>query len=1047
MRRNKLVILVFIFLLFNILIIGFSSALNANFTNLTGSVERAFGSISTTNIINFTIGAMSENITQVTFVLAGFQSFDPDRFISNSNGTSAASTTFINSSTANSVILTFANTTAAGIIQNGTTRNFWFNINSRGMASSLMTVVANATGISRTTNATSTNFGFTFRFTGYVKNETGGFHNSTNVTVYQFTVVPNSPPIETALQSVLSDVNGSFTISGISAAGGNMYTMKMIYYNESGTATKVGTTLPPFPAEMYYPAVFGEGEAPEFEFMKPPSLNGSTFFLGPAATINITAINNTGTFQRFGYMVMDQKTGLDISSNIFGNVSSVRVVVPINKRYTAMAVRINSQFANGPNCNGGFMDSTNCSTPPKANSTINPTTAGQQVDVQINLAVSRVQMYGCIGVSGNSTPITNITSILPKLLPWEGFVPPMRPDTQDINLTNTAQLNISDSRCSGKIAWYNISLLNSNYLVEFYGKNASTENISEHVAAFQNVSYSGQSAGANIMQNITLGTLAGSFVANGDVNTTKLRINIQNSTGGAITQDTPHVDLFVRDPTSFGELTYIVDSLTNGTFYVTLPRNATAKAKIFSNSAPPKEKTLNLSLSEVNITLISMTGGDGGFRKINASGDLEAINITNTNFAIQMRFIKAGGNCDGLYPDNATCVLTSTAATGFNPLSALVAGTINMEMKMTSTNVSITFYNFDMFSAKQPPMESVMNDRASGGSANTPVWEFGSFVPADVYDYAIIAMPYSDSNINDSAQINMSMSNLYDENWNVIWNSSRGDTSANFTNNIDEYLGNANNRSYNSTGYRNFTISGGVRCSTTDSNLNGSTPSSYCFINTTLNIMYMRVPHFSGVGPLVTAVAPASSSSSDSSSTTGGGTGADSYWKITISITEVQVKNGYIRDLGERSRIVFSLGGASHSVGIISLTSNTIIINVSSTPQQAVLSIGESKKFEVTNDSYYDLLVKLNGINNSKANITIQGISEKIPETVPSNATIPTTTNTGNQQNNTTNTPETSKRDIKTILVIITIIIIAAIIISLLGYYIMIKRKRRLEGY
>ena len=35
-------------------------------------------------------------------------------------------------------------------------------------------------------------------------------------------------------------------------------------------------------------------------------------------------------------------------------------------------------------------------------------------------------------------------------------------------------------------------------------------------------------------------------------------------------------------------------------------------------------------------------------------------------------------------------------------------------------------------------------------------------------------------------------------------------------------------------------------------------------------------------------------------------------------------------------------------------------------------------EFEITDDNYYDLLVKLNGINNSKANLTISYLHELI---------------------------------------------------------------------
>ncbi|MEK6926400.1 MAG: hypothetical protein AABW50_03930, partial [Nanoarchaeota archaeon] len=846
--------------------------LNANFTNLTGALDRA-----AVNTLNFTVGAMNENITQVVFTLTGSQEFDPDSFVVGTNGTSASSTNFssVNATGGGSVTtnLTWANTSALGIIPNGTTRNFWFNMQTRSMASSMLTVTVTATGVSATTNISSGfSFPFTFRFSGYVKNETGGYQNATNISIYDFVAGQNGPPTEILLNTTLSDTNGLFTFTGLSSAGNKMYTLKMIYYNGSAVATKIGTTLPPFPAMMFYPQTF----AGAYEFMRPPSLNGTIFYLGPAATINITATNGTAS-QLFGYMLMEQGTGFPIGSNAFGNVSSVQLVVPTNRQYSVMAIRMNSQFVqyNNTICNGNYMNNTACQTPPKSNSSINPATEGQRIDIVMNLAINRVYMNGCINVTGNSTPITNITSILPRMLPWTGFVPPMKPDTQDINLTNTGQLNYSDSRCPGAIAWYNISLLNSNYLVEFYGRNSTADSAAEWKGAFQNVSFEGQVAGTNNNINVTLTGLAGSFVAAsgfGDVNKSEITINIQNSSGGKITDDTPHVDIHVRHPV-FGEMTYIIEDFSNGTFTLSLPASATAKAKIFSNNAPPKEKVLNLSLSIINITLTTMSSGNSGFKRVNSSGGIEDMNITNSSFDMGMNFVRNTADCNVINYSNSSCSLSSFDADNFNPFSALVAGKVNMEMKLKSSNVSITFYNFDMFSAKQPPMESVMDNQASSGSSTSnQIWQFGSFVPPDVYDYAVVGIPYSDSVINDSANMNMSVPILYDENWNVAWNYSAGHRLVNLTTSIDDYLDSSNNRSFNSSGYRDL-FNGGINCNKTDSNISGSVASVYCYVNTSSNMIYMRVPHFSGVSPNVVGSTPVSDSSSPSSSSSSSGGG------------------------------------------------------------------------------------------------------------------------------------------------------------------------------
>jgi hypothetical protein len=890
------------------------------------------------------------------------------------------------------LVLTFINTSSASLIPNGTTRNFAFNINSKSMASSSLSISVNATGNSTGTSnwtVSSLSFPFTFRFSGYVKNETGSFQNATNVSIYQFSEGVNGPPTETLITSALTNENGLFTLSGIDASGSKFYKLKLIYYNQSNPyqALKVGPNLPQFPAEMFYPKIFGEGEnRPVYDFMVPPSFNGTTLYLGPAGTINISATNGSDV-QRFGYMLMEQGTGFPIESNANTNVTNAQIIVPVGRTYTLMLIRANSQFVNSPVCGGNYMNDTACMTPPKPNSTLSIDSGGQVLNVNMNLAITRKNLYGCIGASGNSSSIKNITSILPKMTPWSGFVPPVTPDVQDINLSNQYILNYSDVRCVGKIAWFNITLLSNPYLVEFYGRNDTMGSTSEYQAGFQNVTMTD-----NVNINVTLVPLAGTFytATMGDIvrqtgtNTTKFTIRIQNSTGGAITSDKPHIELLVKNNV-FGSLTFIIEDTTNGAFRLALPLNSTVKAKIFSNNAPPKEKIVNLSLGELNITLISLgAGGDGGFRRMNSSGQLEMMNITSSSFNINMSFIRATSDCNVVAPADS-CYLTSTSASGFNPFLAMVAGKVNMQMKLSS-GIGITFYNFDMFAAKQPPMESVMDNNAiSGGSSANQVWQFGSFVPADVYDYAIVSIPYSDSVINDSARINMTIPMLYDENWNVVWNSTRGDTTVNITSGVDDYLGDNSNRSYNSTGYRNFMQTGGSVCNSTNSSLTGSNPAVYCYVNTSSNLIYLRVPHFSGIAPNIVGTAPASSSGSSDTGGSGGSGGDVSVWVMTYYSNVAELNAGKNYELINRGRIQFKVNNETHHIGIVAFnyTARKIIVNVSSTPQQAILFVGDEKKFDSNADGYYDLYVKMTNITPLKASLTLQTINERISSTPP----------------------------------------------------------------
>jgi hypothetical protein len=1019
--KNKYLIIFSLLLTFllGLYSVYFCSALNANFTNSTGSIERALNSIDSTNLINFTIGAMSESISNVQFIITGSTCMDRDKVIIDSNGTNSLLSFFSNISyspclgggDSYTLIVNYANMTGSAIIPNGTRRSFWFNLNSKSMASSMLSVLVNATGNSSgTTNqsnaGTSYSWPFTFRFSGYVKNETGGFQNATNVSLWRFQEGQDGPPTETLVVQSQTGILGNFTLSGISAEGSANYKLKIVLYNQSNPsqALKVGTNLPPFPAEMYYPKIFGLGEnIPVYEFMRPPSLNGTTFYLGSAATLNISANNGTDA-QRFGYMVMEEGTGFPIESNSNANVTNVQIVVPTNRAYTVMVMRNNNAFVNYPFavCDGAFMNDTACRTPPRSNSSVRPVISGQVINVNVSMVIYRKSMYGCIGVSGNSTPITNISLILPKMTPWTGFVPPVRADVQDLNLSNTRQLNYSDYRCPGKVAWYNFSVLNSNYFVEFYGRNNTSYSGGEFVGALQNGSFNSENSGENI--NITMYPLAGIFstptfgeVSQGiGTNTTKFTIRIQNSSGSAITQDRPHIEVTLKNSSLFGEITYVVEP-TNGSFSLMIPRIVTGKVKVFSNNAPPKERVLNLSQSELNITLINMQAGDGGFKRKNSSGQLELMNISEDSFNIAMNFFRTGGICDSI-PIDSTCNLTSTGVRNFNPFLALVAGKVNMQMRLSS-GVSIIFFNFDMFSAKQPPMESVMNNQAiSGNGSASQTWEFGSFVPADVYDYAVISIPYSDSVINDSAEVRMRIPYLYDESWNVVFNSSRGDTSSNLTSDIDDYLGNSNNRSFNSTGYSGFVNSTGVLCNRTNSTITGSNPAVYCYIDTSNNLMYMRVPHFSGVSPSISASAPATSSSTTTTGSSSGGGGAGGNINKVYTLNDDQLKLAYTQILRVNDKLKFKIDNASYTSTLVNVTSTEAVINLSSVISSSsggssgggggggsinlkkTLQVGDEWKIELTNDDLYDVSMKLNSINpiSNSTNVTIKAIKELV---------------------------------------------------------------------
>ena len=96
-----------------------------------------------------------------------------------------------------------------------------------------------------------------------------------------------------------------------------------------------------------------------------------------------------------------------------------------------------------------------------------------------------------------------------------------------------------------------------------------------------------------------------------------------------------------------------------------------------------------------------------------------------------------------------------------------------------------------------------------------------------------------------------------------------------------------------------------------------------------------------------------------------------------------ELEEGYQRVLYKNWKISFKVGNESHLFKVENITDSNAKIILSSEVKEATLSIGEERKFDLSGDNYYDVLVKLNSITpawRNKANFTIKTIHEKINE-------------------------------------------------------------------
>jgi len=191
--------------------------------------------------------------------------------------------------------------------------------------------------------------------------------------------------------------------------------------------------------------------------------------------------------------------------------------------------------------------------------------------------------------------------------------------------------------------------------------------------------------------------------------------------------------------------------------------------------------------------------------------------------------------------------------------------------------VLVHYVDVDMMASGPPPamfeQDSTNLESTTGGFSKA--MRFGSNGPT-IYDYVLISMPYtqgisgSQTGLNETAEVNMSIPAFYDEDWNVVWNTSLNGTNATFLA--------GNNSHYNTYQSEWQTLMGNNTCvnSTGLSEINSSYP---CHIDIANNRIWIRLPHFSGTSPdvdgdVITYTAPTTTTPSSGGGGGGGGGGA-----------------------------------------------------------------------------------------------------------------------------------------------------------------------------
>ncbi len=717
-------------------------------------------------------------------------------------------------------------------------------------------------------------------FYGYTYDENGNALNNTliNISVYE---MAGGPPTLIYSNSTNSNESGWFNVS-VNESSQYMYAPELIYTNSSGTVTHVGQILPEFPYDEVV------------------NLSSIDFYLTPAATLNITAYNETGDAVDFTYGLYDTRFGVPFSYSFETALSSKIIYVPKNRNYS---LELGTQTGTP-----AFQNINNISSYGE-----NP-----QVDIEFNTSSTIINVDGRFNLSNGTGSFDEMNMVAylyePGEMVFENGKIPISPFYND---TSAGTYNFS----------FDSTAEESNVLFMAVGKIGN-----EYFAGFRNytLTYGTDIPGFNFTLYRMLGTPANITLNEGTLNITvgKTEFTLVNSTSvlshanamAKIYFDYSDLDMSPEGAAGpqFKRIVH-ADDIVEGTFKIPLINHSIKEISIlaqgdYASKRIPKSVS-NLQQDSINLTLEV-------FNPQSLSGE--------TGTSISIAIYRSNSTCN--LPNSSCAALTSTNAEDFNPLTTVIGGgALNFEVGIGE--VLIRYINVDLI-ASGPP--TGMFDSNSDVTENTSgsfnkLMRFGSNGPT-IYDYVLVALPYTEGNatttgLNESADVNISIPYLYLENneGEINWTQPIWNTSANGTTG-SALAGNYSHFSEHSSAWE--TLLNQNNCTTNASIFNITNP---CYIDKTNNKIWIRLPHFSGTEPEVTgqtatdSTAPIISSVSSSSITSSGAT-------ITWTTNEAANSTVYYGTNTNTASIeASSTSTTSHSISLSSLSaSTTYYYNVSS---------------------------------------------------------------------------------------------------------------------
>jgi hypothetical protein len=612
-------------------------------------------------------------------------------------------------------------------------------------------------------------------------------------------------------------------------------------------------------------------------------VSGRNLYVVPAETLNIAASNGTHCTSFYG-MILDQRSGIPYA--FFDNRSAytptpcqfVEAIVPANRNFT---ITLGNEAQGG----GYSFPARTVAVTTENISTTNAQLGqynGSNLTVTINTSFIIIESAGNWSVNNgtlSSPAASNLSNVQVNYTRFQiqmvagpsGFIPPAVP---------MLKLNAVETNASG--GWNTSLPSGSPYLASVFGHSGPTDSTGNYFMGF--VVVPGPTFNDNLAtavnQSITLYRMAGVFRGTSasdpfGFNTSKTRIQFVDDNGTLITQNQQGQqanDINVEVETNYSGVQMRRQYRTQGQASVDVPLLAgePVKIKVFAGGFMPIQRLFSGTLVTANDTL-NVTLQKPSMRPPRNGGQENSSFISG----VQIEFVTYNSTCNRPSPPNS-CYLSNInsnfrveggSAQQFDSQNFVMGGTQNILIKDNNTNTSVLIIGLSMDQSSIPNMEFDTNPIQQSQNGSAQVRRFGSLVPSNSIESAWLATPYNASAINESLNFSIDIPYLYDDDGNLAWNVS-ANTSSQVPSQYQDYSayypGIATNASYLK----------GIQCfALNDTNI--ANTSRKCLVDTTLNLIWLQVPHFSTIGaqgagqPVTTA---SSSSSSSSSSSNNGGT-------------------------------------------------------------------------------------------------------------------------------------------------------------------------------